>query len=246
MIEAARDLAARAAKRTGLSRVRLEETLVYKRRRAGGEALARLENAVLAALGEPVRIVSGASWLAREHAAWSGRARLEHGDLVVPRAPGESLTERLACLGNPPSRAARSFEAALVSLRALHARGLTHGDATTDNVVVAEDGESAVWIDFEQEHLGDARKARDDDHATLVLGACTRVRGPVRIALFGVLERSAHAEALTATRAFLARHSSLPFLMRARLDGRSGDYREIRAHLLAPAGPTAEPRSVER
>lgn len=243
MIEGLFDLAARAAKRTGLSRVRLEATHVYKHRRPGGEALARLENKVLAALGEPVRIVSGAAWLARENAAWQGLARFENEALRVPRAPGASLTERLAILAHSPTEAARAFEAALASLHALHARGLTHGDATTDNVVVSDDGTSAVWIDFEQEHLGDALVARDDDLATLVLSALTQVDGPVRSALVRALDRHAHvreyARSLAATRAFLARHTRLPFLMRARLDGRSTAYRTLRMWRFATTNPTS-------
>lgn len=246
MIEGALNLAARLAKRTGLSRVKLDTTHVYKSRRTGGEALARLENAVLDSLGEPVRIVSGEAWLARENAAWRGLARFEGDCLVVPRVPGESLTERLARLANRPAEAARSFEAALVSLHALHARGLTHGDATADNVVVSEDGESAAWIDFEQEHLGDTRAARDDDLCTVVLSALTRVGEPARDALVHVLERldgthahgHGHDRALAATRAFLALHPRLPFLMRARLDGRSTDYQAVRMSRFASAAPT--------
>lgn len=236
MIEGLFDLAARAAKRAGLSRVRLEAAHVEKRRRPGGEALASLENGVLAALGEPVRIVSGEAWLARENAAWQGLARFENGFLRVPRAPGTSLTETLAALVGRPAEAARAFEAALVSLHALHARGLTHGDATSDNVVVSDDGTSAVWIDFEQVHLGEAMAARDDDLATLVLSALTQVKGQVRSALLRALE--GHARSLAATRAFLARHARLPFLMRARLDGRSVDYRALRMWRFATDGPS--------
>lgn len=231
MIEGALDLLARAAKRAGLSRVRLHATHVEKRRRTGAEALAKLENAVLAALGEPVRIVSGEAWLARENAAWQGLARMEGGDLVVPRVPGESLTERLVRLDGRSEEAARSFQAALVSLHALHARGLTHGDATADNVVVSDDGKSAGWIDFEQEHLGDAETARDDDLATLVLSALTQVNHAARSALVHTLVHDPehdHGRALAATRAFLDRHRQLPFLMRARLDGRSADYQALR------------------
>ncbi len=248
MIEGLFDLAARAAKRTGLSRVRLEATHVEKRRRPGGEALAGLENKVLAALGEPVRIVSGEAWLAREQAAWQGLARIERGCLRVPRAPGESLTVRLARLVDRPTEAARGFEAALASLHALHARGLTHGDATADNVVVSDDGASAVWIDFEQEHLGDAVAARDDDLTTLVLSALTQVKGTVRSALVHALEGDAHvrenARSLAATRAFLARHTRLPFLMRARLDGRSAEYRTLRTYRFATDCPTSPVHST--
>jgi hypothetical protein len=246
VIEGAWDVAARLAKRTTLARVRLEATHVYKQRGTFGEVLTRLENQVLAALGEPVRLVSGEAWLARENAAWRGLARLEKGVLVVPRAPGESLTERLVRLGDRPIEATRSFEAALTSLHALHARGLTHGDATADNVVVSDDGASAVWIDFEQEHLGDAAAARDDDLATVVLSAFTCVSGVVRGALVHALSSrpcASHERALEATRAFCSRHPRLPFLMRARLDGRSKGYRALRVSHFASSGRETAPGS---
>lgn len=76
----------------------------------------------------------------------------ENGTLVLPFLEGETL----ACLLekrqlSEPDRD-RAITLAVDALAALHRRGVTHGDAMAENVMVDLDNDVAHWFDFETMH----------------------------------------------------------------------------------------------
>ena len=79
---------------------------------------------------------------------------VEGADLVLERLPGRQLKE---VLEDEPARAPGLLRAVGAAAARLHARGLTHGDLTTSNVLVA-DGQVAL-LDFGLAQLN----AEDED-----------------------------------------------------------------------------------
>ncbi len=222
-----RDLLAKAGKRAGLCQVLIGESTVRKRRWPWGDAMAFAQNQTLALLGEPVRILSRAAWVEREQLAWCGRAHLDGPWLVVPRIKGPTLGQRMAVATAP--EAIRALSASLHALGALHHRGLTHGDATCDNVCVH--GDEATFFDFEQAHVGagPAQTFAADDLVALVYSALTLLPSAL---VADVAEQALGPEQRHVVTEYARRFPrSAPYLQQARMDGRSEAYREVARYL---------------
>ena len=223
-----RDLLAKAGKRAGLCEIVIEELQVRKRRWPWGNAMAFAQNQTLALLSEPVRLVSGIAWHEREQHAWQGQARVEDGWLIVPRAPGPTLGAALE--GASASQASVALAACLRALRALHHRGLTHGDATCDNVCV--EGDEAAFFDFEQIHVGPGLPGTGttDDIVALVCSALTIVpREHTDSVMLATLDASERALLGDYARRYAR---TPPYLQQARMNGRSAAYRHLTSVLL--------------
>lgn len=226
-----RDLLAKAGKRAGLCQIVIDASHVRKRRWPWGNAMAFAQNQTLALLSEPVRLVSGMAWHEREQLAWQGRARVDDGWLIVPRAPGPTLGAALE--GASATQAIAALAACLRALRALHSRGLTHGDATCDNVCV--EGEEACFFDFEQIHVGPdlPRAGARDDLVALLCSALTIVPPEhVDFVIQATLDASERALLSDYARRY---PKTPPYLQQARMNGRSVAYRHLTSVLLRAA-----------
>jgi hypothetical protein len=133
------------------------ELRVRKRRLFYAPLLLWMSGPLLKLLDAGVRVLPQRDWERRErevyeavHGTWT---RIEAGGmLVVPRLPGEPLS---ALLENPAlkdSERKTAIELAVLALSRLHAKAVTHGDATAENVVVDLESGVARWIDFELVH----------------------------------------------------------------------------------------------
>jgi tRNA A-37 threonylcarbamoyl transferase component Bud32 len=105
------------------------------------------------------------------------------GTLILPCLPGETLASLLEdpALAEPVRN--RAIELAVVALAEFHRRGLTHGDAMAENVMVDLEGGVAHWFDFETIHQSSrpmAWRRADDVRALLV--TCILRTAPARVA----------------------------------------------------------------
>jgi hypothetical protein len=74
------------------------------------------------------------------------------GTLVLPRLPGKTLAALLEDRELDEQVRKRAIEWAAASLAGFHRRGLTHGDAMAENVLVDLEAGAARWFDFETVH----------------------------------------------------------------------------------------------
>lgn len=147
-----------------------------KSRRVGAELLRHAGNALQVAERSGTRFLADHAWLAREEAVARALGRPSpslspNGAVRSPRVPGAPLANILrdAAVGTTEKLAAMSR--AVGALRALHAAGFTHADATSENVLV-RNGDAAL-IDFETAHdeTLDDDEARADDVRALVFSS---------------------------------------------------------------------------
>jgi hypothetical protein len=154
------------------------ELEVRKRRSFHAPLFVRMGDPLLGILDAGVRVLSQREWEVRERLLYRtlrGTAiRVDpDGTLVLPCLAGETLS---ALLENPElDRAARTraIELAVLSLRALHHVGFTHGDAMAENVMVDLVAGVAHWFDFETVH--DSRRPiawRRADDLRALLATC--------------------------------------------------------------------------
>jgi hypothetical protein len=133
------------------------EHLVRKQRVSYAPLLIWLGDSLLAILGAGVRVLPQREWENRERRLYKGlddRAiRIDaDGALVLPLLAGQTLSSILENPAVPESRRAQAIEHAVVALADFHRRGLTHGDAMAENVLVDLDAGIARWFDFETGH----------------------------------------------------------------------------------------------
>jgi len=104
-----------------------------------------------------VRILPQREWEERERQLYRSLTgtsiRIDaDGTIILPRLPGETLATLLEDPALGESARKRAIELAVVSLTTFHARGLTHGDAMAENVMVDLEAGVAHWFDFETVH----------------------------------------------------------------------------------------------
>ncbi|WP_284349411.1 hypothetical protein [Roseisolibacter agri] len=156
--------------------------LVRKRRLAHAPLLIAMSRPLAAVLDTGVRVLPHREWVERErqlHRCLRGASvRVEaDGTLVLPYLAGEPLA---ALLDDPAlaetERQQRAIAGAVEALAALHRRGITHGDAMADNVIVDRAAGVSHWFDFETVH--DARRPmawrRADDLRALLTTVLAR------------------------------------------------------------------------
>jgi len=192
------------------------ELHVRKRRSFYAPQLVWLGGPLVRILDTGVRILGQRDWEERErelHQMLRGTSvRVDaDGTLILPRLPGETLASLLERPALGTSARTRAMELAVVALAELHARGFTHGDAMSENVMVDLEAGVAHWFDFETVH--DSRRpiawCRADDVRAL-LATCAVRTAPE--ALSGTLHHILSVYADEAVTRLLA--ASLPVVFR--------------------------------
>ena len=129
---------------------------VRKRRRFYAPLLVWLGGPLVRILDTGGRVLGQREWEAREReiyrALCSLEIRSEGATLLLPRLPGKPLAAWLEDPGLAESDRRRAIALAVAALADFHRRGLTHGDAMAENVLVDLDRDAAHWIDFETLH----------------------------------------------------------------------------------------------
>jgi hypothetical protein len=166
------------------SDVRIEsgQRTVRKQRAFYAPLLIGLSDPLVRILDTGMRVLPQREWEERErtmHQSLRGTSvRIDNGALILAQLPGETLARLLEKSEPPAPHRAKAIELAVVALAELHARGLTHGDAMAENVMVDLSGEVAHWFDFETLHDG-ARPVvwrRADDVRALLATCLARTR----------------------------------------------------------------------
>jgi serine/threonine protein kinase len=224
---------------------------VRKYRRFYAPLLVAIGNPLVRLLDTGVRVLAQGPWIQRERMMYrtlhAVSIRVDRdGTLVLPCLPGETLATMLDNAGLDESTRKRSIELAVTALAELHGKGLTHGDAMADNVMIDLDGGIARWFDFETAH-DQARAAewrRADDVRALLATCLARTAAP-NLGETLVLILSAYGDESVAgqlSESFTPLRRSLPFhLGQAALSFRQ--FREIgRLILITPPSPSHPPR----
>lgn len=130
---------------------------VRKYRRFYAPLLVAIGNPLVRLLDTGVRVLPQGKWIQRERLMYRTLhgvpIRVDRdGSLVLPYFHGETLATMLDNSSLDDSMRKQSIELAVVALAELHGKGLTHGDAMADNVMIDLDGGIARWFDFETAH----------------------------------------------------------------------------------------------
>jgi hypothetical protein len=139
-------------------------------------------------LGAGVRILPQREWEERERRIYQSlygtSIRIEaDGTLVLPCLAGETLATLLEDPEIDESVRKTGIERAVVALAAFHRRGLTHGDAMAENVMIDLDAGVARWFDFETIHEPGRPVAwRRADDLRALLATCLLRTAPGRLA----------------------------------------------------------------
>jgi serine/threonine protein kinase len=177
-------------------------TEVRKRRVFYAPLLVRLGESLMRILDTGVRVLPQRAWEERERLIYAGVHGIvlrAEGDrtIVLPYLAGKTLA---ALLEDPklkePVRK-RAIELAVMSLADLHARGLTHGDAMAENVMIDLDAGVGRWFDFETVHDSSRPMAwRRADDVRALLATCLLRTVPEQLAetVGLILDRYPHRE----------------------------------------------------
>lgn len=158
--------------------------VVRKRRAAHAPLLVRLGAPLMRILGTGVRVLPQRDWEERERCAYrrlyGAQVRVDaRGALVLPVLAGRTLAAVLDDASADEATRRCAMGLAAVALAALHRRGLTHGDAMAENVMIDHEAGAARWFDFETVHdprRGEAWCRADDVRA--LLASCVHRAGP--------------------------------------------------------------------
>ena len=180
LLRSARYAEARIVRQGAVSEVR-------KRRASYAPLLVFASGPLFRILDAGTRVLSQEEWEERErqiYATQHGTAIAidPDGTLVLPLLPGESLATLLDNERLDESEKARAIELAVRCLADFHARGLTHGDAMAENVLIDLEAGVARWIDFETVH--DANRPvpwRRADDLRALLATCLLRTEPERV-----------------------------------------------------------------
>jgi hypothetical protein len=164
------------------------ELEVRKQRHFYAPVLVTLGAAMMRMLDTGVRILPQREWEERErelHQRLRGASiRIEPGGtLVMPRLRGETLATLLEHPMLDETERSRAIELSVVALADFHARGLTHGDAMAENVMVDLESGVAHWFDFESVHESSRpMEWRRADDVRALLATCVARTMPARLA----------------------------------------------------------------
>ena len=157
------------------------ELQVRKHRSFYAPLLIWMGEALLRILDTGVRVLPQREWEERERRIYQdvyGRSiRIDaDGTLVLPRLAGKTLANVLDDPAVNDAVRTRSIELAVVALVEFHRRGLTHGDAMAENVLVDLESAVARWFDFETVHdsIRPLVWRRADDVRALLVTCLTR------------------------------------------------------------------------
>jgi hypothetical protein len=171
LLRSARYSTARIVHEEGGSRVR-KQRLLY------APALIWLGRTLTRLLDTGVQVLPQREWEQREHrihqSLRGASVRVDAGGvLVLPYLTGRTLA---AWLDDPELEEAvrkKAIERSVIALTEFHGRGLTHGDAMAENVLVDLEAGVAHWFDFETLHDSSRPMAwRRADDVRALLATC--------------------------------------------------------------------------
>jgi hypothetical protein len=154
------------------------ELRVRKHRLIYAPFLVWMGDPLVGILAAGVRVLPQREWEERErrlYASLRGTSiQIEaDGTLVLPRLTGQTLATLLEDPALEESARRKAIELAVVALAELHHRGLTHGDAMAENVMVDLRAGVAHWFDFETVHDASRPMAwRRADDVRALLATC--------------------------------------------------------------------------
>jgi hypothetical protein len=154
------------------------EPRVRKYRRFYAPLLVSLGGPLVRILDTGVRILPQREWEERErlvHERLRGAPIRIDGDgtLVLPRLAGATLASLLEDPELEESIRKSAIALAVVALADFHAKGLTHGDAMAENVMINLEAGVAHWFDFETNHdPGRSMAWRRADDLRALLATC--------------------------------------------------------------------------
>ena len=174
MVEAARELAARAYFGLCLASGRVVRSATYSKVSVvdeGGQPVVRkhrvfyapllisMGNLLVRVLDAGVRVLRQRDWEERERRIYGSLRDASiavdaDGMLVLPFLAGDTLATLLEDPELEESSRKRAIEHATVALAEFHRLGFTHADAMAENVLVDLDAGVARWFDFETIHEG--------------------------------------------------------------------------------------------
>ena len=119
-----------------------------------------------------VRVLPRREWMERERRIY----QLLYGTsvastdsaLILPWLAGETLAKLLEDPNIDAALRRELIKRAAIALADFHRRGLTHGDAMAENVMIDIDAGSARWFDFETVHESSGPRQRADDVRALL------------------------------------------------------------------------------
>ena len=154
---------------------------VRKRRLLHAPVLVWLGGGLLRILDTGVRVLAQRDWEANEarhyRDLYGASVRVEGGrTLCLPHLAGATLASLLEHRTIDDPARTEAIRLAVVALAGLHARGITHGDAMAENVMVDLGTGVARWFDFETVHDPDRPVAwrRADDLRALLATSLLR------------------------------------------------------------------------
>ena len=158
----------------------MNERQVRKSRSFHAPILIRSGNALLRVLDAGVQVLPERDWHERESQIYRNlygtSVRVDgDGTLLLPCLAGETLAELLENPALPAPARMKAIECAAAALAEFHQRGLTHGDAMADNVLVdrVPSPHVARWFDFETIHDSNRPVAwRRADDLRALLATC--------------------------------------------------------------------------
>jgi hypothetical protein len=176
--------------------------LVRKHRRFYAPLLIWMSGPLVRLLCTGVRILPQRDWAERERGIYRDLYDLSiridvDGTLVLPCLAGETLASLLEEPQREESIRKKAIERAAIALAEFHRRGLTHGDAMAENVLVDLDAGVAHWFDFETIHdtgYPMTWRRADDVRALLVTCLVRTVPGKRRETLALILDVYADEE----------------------------------------------------
>jgi hypothetical protein len=164
------------------------ETHVRKSRLFYAPLLVWMGGPLMRLLDSGVTVLSQREWEERERriygSLYAASIRIDaDGTLILPWLAGDSLAALLERPDLAASERVKVIEWAVVALSEFHRRGLTHGDAMAENVMVDREAGVARWFDFETIHEASRSltwRRADDVRALLV--TCLIRTAPERLA----------------------------------------------------------------
>ena len=170
------------------------ELQVLKRRRSYAPLLVSLGGPLMRVLDTGVRVLPQRNWEQRERILYRELHGVSirtgtRGVLELPHFPGRTLAKLLEDPTAGEATRLEAMELAALALADFHRRGLTHGDAMAENVMVGLGEKVAHWFDFETVHDSSRPLAwrRADDVRALLSTCLVRTSPDERSAALRVL-----------------------------------------------------------
>jgi serine/threonine protein kinase len=175
---------------------------VRKRRAPHASLLIWMSVPLVGLLNPGVRVLPTREWVERERTLYRtlyGAPVREEGDgtLVLPFLSGRTLASLVEDRDVSEPVRMCAIELAVTALAQLHSRGITHGDAMAENVMVDVEADMARWFDFETVHEDQRSltwRCADDLRALLTTSLLRTAPDDLDRMMGVILERYADAE----------------------------------------------------